>query len=146
MTKDNMPDRCGRRVPWQCSLIIDAKAYSAYSGIDCNSVHDLATSTDIDFRISLPNRVHSHRHPRMRSARNLLRQRARINSSIKNYAVVVVFSKEKTRIVALNLVLRWSQAVRRKMIVGVKCFLKTKTTPHFKHLCSNFTACVWHNF
>ena len=74
MTKDNMPDRM-----WKTRAMImlshhRSKAYSAYSGIDCNSVHDLATSTDIDFRISLPNRVHSHRHPRMRSARNLFRQ------------------------------------------------------------------------
>ena len=67
-----------------------------------------ATGTNLDFRISFPNPIHLHRRARMRSARNPLPAawlpRARINnSSIKNYAVVAVFSRVKARISPLNL-------------------------------------------
>ena len=77
----------------------------------------------------------------MRSARNPLPAawlpRAKINnSSIKNYAVVAVFSRVKARISALNFVLGWSQPLLRKVISWVKYLLKTKTSLHSKNISS----------
>ena len=100
-----------------------------------------ATGTNLDFRISFPNPIHLHRRARMRSARNPLPAawlpRAKINnSSIKNYAVVAVFSRVKARISALNFVLGWSQPLLREVISWVKYLLKTKTSLHSKNISS----------
>ena len=101
----------------------------------------MATGTNSDFRISFPNPIHLHKRARMRSARNPLPAawlpRAKINnSSIKNYAVVAVFSRVKARISALNFVLGWSQPLLRKVISWVKYLLKTKTSLHSKNISS----------